>query len=215
MSSLLAIEVSPRFEYSASRKLTAQFIGKWKAEHSGGQVVVRDLAKANLPFVDLPWIGGAFTPAAQHSPESTAAIKVSNELVSELMAADHIVIGTPMYNFTIPAALKAYIDHIVRAGVTFSPNPRDRGRGTLLNEGLVKGKKVTIILTSAGDYSPGMPFESYNFASPYLRAILGFIGLTDVNIVLAGQAMSVDQGQKTMDEFALEFDAALSKAAAV
>jgi FMN-dependent NADH-azoreductase len=205
MSSLLAIEVSPRFDYSASRRLTGQFIGKWKAEHSGGQVVVRDLAKANLPFVDLPWIGGAFTPPEQHSPEATAAIKVSNDLVAELMAADHIVIGTPMYNFTIPAALKAYIDHIVRAGVTVNAN----------NEGQVKGKKVTVILASGGDYSPGAPFESYNFASPYLRAILGFIGLTDVNIVLAGQAMSVDQGQKTMDEFALELDAELSRAAAV
>jgi FMN-dependent NADH-azoreductase len=107
MSSLLAIEVSPRFDYSASRRLTRQFIGKWKSKHSGGQVMVRDLAKANLPFVDLPWIGGAFTPPEQHSPESAAAIKVSNDLVTELMAADHIVIGTPMYNFTIPAVLKA------------------------------------------------------------------------------------------------------------
>jgi FMN-dependent NADH-azoreductase len=205
MSSLLAIEVSPRFEYSASRKLTGQFIGKWKAEHPDGQVVVRDLAKTNLPFVDLPWIGGAFTPPEQHSPESSTAINVSNELVSELMAADHIVIGTPMYNFMIPAALKAYIDHIVRAGVTVNAK----------NEGQVKGKKVTVILASGGDYSPGAPFESYNFASPYLRAILGFIGLTDMNIVLAGQATSVGQGQKTMDEFAGQFDAELSSAAAV
>jgi FMN-dependent NADH-azoreductase len=119
------------------------------------------------------------------------------------MAADHIVIGTPMYNFTIPAALKAYIDYIVRVGVTVNAN----------NEGLVKGKKVTVILASGGDFSLGAPLEFYNYASPYLRAILGFIGLTDVNFVLAGQAPSVDQGQKTMDEFALEFDAELSKAA--
>jgi FMN-dependent NADH-azoreductase len=204
MSSLLSIEVSPRFDYSASRRLTSQFIGKWKAEHSGGQVVVRDLARTNLPFVDLPWIGGAFTPPDQHSPESATAIKVSNDLVSELMAADHIVIGTPMYNFNIPAALKAYIDHIVRVGLTVDAN----------NKGMVKGKKVTVILASNGDYSLGAPYESYNFASPYLRTILGFIGLIDVNIVLAGRSMSVEQGQKTMDEFAREFDADLSRAAA-
>jgi FMN-dependent NADH-azoreductase len=204
MSNLLVIEVSPRFGYSASRTLTGQFIEKWKAGHPDGQVVVRDLAKTNLPFVDLPWIGGAFTPPEQHSPESAIAIKLSNNLVAELMAADHIVIGTPMYNFMIPAALKAYIDHIVRVGVTFNSN----------YEGLVKGKKITVILVSGSDFSPGAPSESYNFASPYLRAILGFIGLTDMNIVLAGQTMAVDQGQKTMEEFARQFDGELSSAAA-
>ena len=102
---------------------------------SGGYVVERDLVKTNLPFVDLPWIGGAFTPPEQHSPESAAAIKVSDELVAEIKAVDEIVIGTPMFNFSIPAVLKAYIDQIVRVGVTVSPN----------NVGLLTGKKATII----------------------------------------------------------------------
>ncbi len=83
-------------------------------------VIVRDLVKTSLPFVDLPWIGGAFTSPESHSPESAAAIKVSDDLVAELKSADRIVIGTPMYNFAVPAALKAYIDHIVRVGVTVS-----------------------------------------------------------------------------------------------
>ena len=141
MPSLLAIQVSPRFETSTSRKLTALFVDKWRAAHPDGHVAVRDLARTPLPYVDLPWIGGAFAPPEQHSPESVAAIAISNELVGELQGADHIVIGTPMYNFSIPAALKAWIDHIVRVGVTVSPD----------NVGLLTGKKATIILATGGD----------------------------------------------------------------
>src|ERR1700740_3605342 len=114
MPSLLAIEVSPRHDFSASRKLTALFIDQWKAAHPGSAVVVRDLMKTPPPLVDHAWIGGALTPPEQHSPESVAAIRVSDDLIAELKAADHIVIGTPMFNFSIPAVLKAYIDQIVR-----------------------------------------------------------------------------------------------------
>jgi FMN-dependent NADH-azoreductase len=191
MPTLLAIEVSPRFNSSTSRKLTALFVDNWKAAHPGGTAVIRDLVTTNLPFVDLPWIGGAFTPPEQHSPESAAAIKVSDELVAELKAADQIVIGTPMYNFSIPAALKAYIDHIVRVGITVSAN----------NEGLLTGKKATVILASGGDFSPGSPVEKYNHASGYLRQVLGWIGIADVNIMLAGRARAGLQGETAIEQF--------------
>lgn len=190
MTSLLAINVSPRYDLSTSRKLTSLFAVKWQAAHPGGEVVERDLIKTNLPFVDLPWIGGAFTPPEQHSPESAAAIKVSNDLVAELQAADHIVIGTPMYNFSIPAVLKAYIDHIVRVGVT-----------VVDNVGQLTGKKATIILASGGDYSPGSPTEGYDLASGYLRQVLGFLGITDLDIVLAGMARAGTTGERAVEEF--------------
>jgi FMN-dependent NADH-azoreductase len=132
------------------------------------------------------------------------AIKVSDDLIAELRTADHIVIGTPIYNFSIPAALKAYIDHVVRVGVTF----------TTQYEGLLTGKKAGIILVSGDNFAPGSPFETYNVATSYLRQILGFIGITDVNVLLAGQALAVDQGGTTMDEFAGQFDQELSAAAA-
>src|SRR5947208_2688731 len=132
MASLLAIEVSPRFQYSTSRKLITVFVEKWKKANPGAPVVLRDLAKTSLPFVDLAWIGGAFAQPDQHSPENKAAIKVSDALVAELKAADRIVIGTPMFNFSIPAALKAYIDHVVRVGVTVSAD----------NVGLLTGKRA-------------------------------------------------------------------------
>ena len=171
MPKLLAIEVSPR-QSSTSRKLTALFIEQWKAARPGAGVIVRDLIRTPPPFVDLAWIGGAYTPHAQHSPENAAAINISDELISELKVADHIVIGTPMFNFSIPAVLKAYIDQIVRVGVTVSPD----------NVGLLNGKRATIILASGGDFNPGSPVEKYNQASGYLRQVLAWIGIKDAEI---------------------------------
>ena len=191
MPSLLAIEVSPRHNFSASRKLIALFIDQWKAAHPRSAVVVRDLMKTPPPFVDLAWIGGAFTPSEQHSPESVAAIRVSDDLIAELKAADHIVIGTPMFNFSIPAVLKAYIDQIVRVGVTVSPN----------NVGLLTGKKATIILASGGDFSAGSPVEKYNHASGYLRQVLAWIGINDVEIILAGRARAGAAGETAVEQF--------------
>jgi FMN-dependent NADH-azoreductase len=190
MTSLLAINASPRYELSTSRKLTSLFVEKWRAAHPGGGVVERDLITTTLPFVDLPWIGGAFTPPEQHSPESAAAIKISNDLVAELQAADRIIIGTPMYNFTIPAVLKAYIDHIVRVGVT-----------VVDNVGQLTGKKAIVILASGGDFSPGSPIEGYNYASGYLRQLLGFIGITDLDIVLAGAGRAGMAGETAVEAF--------------
>ncbi len=190
MPNLLAIGASPRYDYSTSRKLTSLFVEKWRAAHPDGQVVERDLLKTSLPFVDLPWIGGAFTPPEQHSSESAAAIKVSNDLVAELQSADYIVIGTPMYNFSIPAVLKAYIDHIVRVGVT-----------VVDNVGQLTGKEATVILASGGDFNPGSPVEAYNQASGYLRQVLGFIGLTDLDIILADRARAGMAGETAVEAF--------------
>jgi FMN-dependent NADH-azoreductase len=212
MPTLLVVEVSPRFDRSTSRSLTGKFVEKWKAATPSGNVVVRDLAKTHLPFVDLPWIGAAFGPPGQHSPEQAGAIKVSDDLVAELKAADHIVIGTPIYNFSVPAILKnnfsvpailkAYIDHIVRVGLTFTTNG-----------GLVTGKRATAIMTAGGDFAPGARYESYNLATPYLRQILSFIGITDVNVILAGRSRAVDQGETTMEAFVGQFEREVSAAA--
>jgi FMN-dependent NADH-azoreductase len=191
MPTLLALFVSARSGASTSRKLTEVFVHDWQSNHLDGRVIRRDLATNPLPYVDLPWIGGAFTPPEQHSPESQAAIKVSDELVAELQAADHIVIGTPMYNFSIPAVLKAWIDHVVRVGVTVSTS----------NVGLLTGKKATIILATGGDFGPGSPIEGYNQASGYLRAVLGWIGITDVEIVLANRARAGDYAETAVEAF--------------
>ena len=204
MPNLLAIVASPRGDYSVSRTLTAQFVEEWKTQHSGGSVVTRDLCKTELPFVGLPWIMGAYTPAEQHSPEMAQALKISNELIAELEAADHIVVGTPMYNFSTPANLKAWIDHVVRVGKTFNTS----------YEGLVKNKKVTVIISSGSDYSPGAHLESYNRETEYLKQIFGFIGMTDVSFVLAGGTSAIDQGKVKREEYVAKYETEVTAAAA-
>ena len=203
MPNLLSILASPRGEDSISRALTATFVEEWKKNHDGGSVVTRDLYKTDLPFVDLPWILGAYTPAELHSPEIKKALSISDELIAELQATDHIVIGTPMYNFSTPAILKAYIDHVVRIDKTFTPS----------YEGLLKNKKATIVISSGGEYAPGSQMEGYNAESSYLRQILGFIGITDVNIVLAGGSSAVDQGKVPRVELLAQYADKISAAA--
>jgi FMN-dependent NADH-azoreductase len=200
MSTLLAVNASPRLDQSTSRKLVSQFTSAWVAAHPQGRVIDRDLTRTHLPFVDAHWIHGAYTPAEQHTPEAAAAIKVSNDLVAELKAADHLLIGTPMYNFSIPAILKAYIDHIVRVGITVGPD----------NVGLLKGKKATVILASGGDFSPGSPVERFNQASGYLRQVLAWIGISDVEMILAGRARAGATGEFAVEAFgrAIELAAA-------
>jgi FMN-dependent NADH-azoreductase len=195
MPHLLSVVASPRGDYSISRTLTAKFVEAWKSKHPDGTVATRDLFHSHIPFVSLPWIAGAYTPADQHTPEMTEALKVSNEFIAELQAADHIVIGTPMYNFATPAILKAWIDHIVRIGVTF----------TASYEGLLKDKKVTVIIASGGVYTPGSHTESYNNETGYLKQIFGFIGLTDVQFILAGGTGAVDMGQVSREELIAQF----------
>jgi FMN-dependent NADH-azoreductase len=195
MPNLLSIVASPRGDYSISRSLVAKFVEAWQNKHPDGKVATRDLFATEIPFVDLPWIAGAYTPVEKHSPEMAQALKISNEFIAELQAADHILIGTPMYNFATPAILKAWIDHVVRAGVTFTSS----------YEGLLKNKKVTVIVASGGVYTAGSPTQSYDNETGYLRQILGFIGLTDVNFVLAGGTSAVSMGKITQDEFIAQF----------
>jgi FMN-dependent NADH-azoreductase len=125
---------------------------------------------------------------------------VSDHLVAELKSADRIVIGTPMYNFSIPARLKAYIDHIVRVGVTFEGgNNVFVTTGNAAHVGLLKGKSADIILASGGDHSRGSPTENHDQASVYLRQILFWIGIADVNIVVAPRAIAGANGETAVE----------------
>jgi FMN-dependent NADH-azoreductase len=208
MSTLLKIDVSPRGDYSISRKLGNHFATEWQSNHVGGEIITRDLATTKIPYVDLPWIAGAFSAPDKHTDEHKAALKISDELIAELLAADEVVISTPMYNFNVPAVLKAWIDHIVRLNKTFS-----YGADGL--KGLAAGKKVTVIIASGGEYTPGSHMESYNAEGPYIRVILGFIGITDITIVHAGGTNKVAQGEVAepvfLEKFVHEVDLAAAK----
>ncbi len=175
MANILHINSSVRNQGSISRQVTGEFIDQWKAAHPADQVVERDLASSPVPHLTEQMLGAFFTPADQRSPEQANTVKVSDALVAELFAADVILIGAPMYNFSISSTLKAWIDHVARAGVTFKYTET----GPL---GLLQGKKVYIFTSRGGIYSEG-PGKSMDFHETYLRGVLGFIGLTDITFV--------------------------------
>jgi FMN-dependent NADH-azoreductase len=178
MNTLLHIDASPRATRSHSRKLGQEFVAAWRANRPNGQVVNRDIGREPPPFVSEAWVEGAFTPPDQHSPAARQAIEISNQYVDELLAADHVLISTPIYNLSIPASLKAWIDQIVRAGRTF-------GFGAAGLEGLVKGKRMTVVVASGSDFRPSSSLGALNHIEPYLRAVFGFIGITDVEFIYA------------------------------
>jgi FMN-dependent NADH-azoreductase len=200
---LLVVEVSPRGEHSISRNLASTFVAQWRSSHPAGEVVSRDLAQTELPYVTLPWLQASLTPLDKHTPEMKAVLRQSDELVTELLAADHIVISTPVYNFNIPAKLKSYVDHIVRKGLTLG----------MKGEGLVSGKKCTLLVASGGVYTEGSPIRDRDIATAYLRLILKVIGIDDVTVVAAGGTKAVDLGERPRSEFLQAFKAAVESAA--
>ena len=204
MTKLLVVETSPRGGYSISRNMTRCFVADWRTMHPEGELVVRDLMETDLPFVTAPWLQAYFTPPEQHSPEMKEALRLSDELVAELLSADHIVIATPVYNYNIPAALKAWVDHIVRKGMTLGVD----------GQGLVTGKKATVLLASGGIYTEGSPIKDRDIANQYLRLILNVIGISDVTVIAGGGAKVVDLREQTMDGFLAKLRPAIELAAA-
>ncbi|NSY39681.1 FMN-dependent NADH-azoreductase [Leisingera sp. ANG59] len=172
---VLHIDSSARTEGSVTRDLSAQIVSRLGA----GNVVRRDLA-APLPLLDGAWIGANFTPADQRSDEQKQLLALSDSLIAELKQADTIVIGAPIYNFSVPSTLKAWIDLVARVGVTF----RYTESGPI---GLLEGKRAIVAVASGGTQAG----SDIDFATTYLRHVLGFIGITEVEIV-AADAMSID-----------------------
>ena len=205
MKTLLHIDVSPRADFSISRQLSRSAVEAWKQKHTDGKVVERDLSKTDLAFVDLDWITGAFSSVEQHTESHKKALLTSDLLIAELLSADLIVIGTPMYNFNVPAALKAWIDNIVRLNKTFSFSAAG------LN-GLAAGRRVLVIIAGGSSYEKGSPLESYDHQTPYMRTILGFIGITDVTFVMAGGTNRVATGEIDQATFLTPFLEEISSA---
>lgn len=204
-SHLLVVETSPRGPKSISRHLTRRFVDAWKAAHPHGQVTMRDLAAMSLPYVEASWLEAYFTPDDQQSSDMKERLRLSDVLVSELLAADHVVIGTPVYNYNVPAALKSWIDHIVRKGKTLGFD----------GKGLIPGKRATVLLASGGVYTEGSPIRDRDIATQYLRLIFRVLGITDIDFIAGGGAKAVDMGETTMTEFLGRFDEQLGLAAAL
>jgi FMN-dependent NADH-azoreductase len=193
MPTLLHIDSSP-LETSISRELTREFATSWKAKNPTGNVIDRNLAANPSKPIDQTWIGAAYTPDTARTDAQKAILASSDILIDELQKADEIVIGVAMHNFSIPSVLKLWIDQIARAGKTFS-------YGANGPEGLLKGKKATILIASGGVYETGTPAGAMNFVEPYLRAVLGFLGITDVNFVTAAGAAQIMMGAIDRETF--------------
>jgi FMN-dependent NADH-azoreductase len=169
---ILHLISSPRGEASFSIKLGNALVEKLQAANPDSTVKVHSLIKTPFPHLEEAHLNSFFTPVESRTPEMLEAVKHSDDAIAKLQDADIIVIGVPMYNFGIHSTLKAWIDHIARAGFTF----RYSEKGP---EGLVKDKKVYLAISTGGIYSEGA-MKAYDFTEPYLRAVLGFLGMTDI-----------------------------------
>ena len=189
MSKLLQINSSVFSAGGQSTQLANHYVEIWKKAHPSASVTVRDLSIEAVPHLDGARVGAFFTPAEQRSDEQKAVIAYSDSLIAELQAADTIVLAAPMYNFTVPSQLKAYFDHIARAGVTFKYTET----GPV---GLLTGKKAVVFSTRGGFYA-NTPNDT---ETNYIRQFLGFLGITEVNFVYAeGLAYGEDKKQAAIE----------------
>ncbi|UCR86961.1 FMN-dependent NADH-azoreductase [Pseudomonas chlororaphis] len=184
MSRILAVHGSPRGERSHSRRLTESFLQAWLEAHPQGRLTRREVGRASLPHVNEAFVAAAFYPEPQSRPLSMQAdLALSDELVTELLEHELLVISAPMYNFSVPSGLKAWVDQIVRLGLTFNTV---QDNGIAQYEPLVRGKKALIVTSRGGfGFGPGGELEAMNHADPWLRTALGFIGIEDVTVVAA------------------------------
>jgi FMN-dependent NADH-azoreductase len=183
---ILQINSSARSAGANSTRLADAITARLKAANPAAVVELRDLAANPHPVLDEAALGALFTPAEQRTPEQAARVALDDALIAQVQSADAIVLGVPMYNFGVPVQLKTWIDAIARAGVTF----RYTENGP---EGLLKGKKVYVALARGGIYRD-TPADSQ---VPYLKGVLGFLGMTDVEFIYAeGLAMGPESADK-------------------
>lgn len=194
---ILQINASARAEGANSTRLADAITARLRLNRPDAGLEVRDLARDPHPVLDEPALAALFTPAEQRTPEQAARVALDDALIAQLQSADAIVLGVPMYNFGVPVQLKAWIDAVARAGVTF----RYTAKGA---EGLVTGKKVYVALARGGLYRD-TPADSQ---VPYLKSVLGFLGMTDVEFVYAeGLAMGAESAAKAFEQAHAQIEA--------
>ncbi|RTL95833.1 MAG: FMN-dependent NADH-azoreductase [Hyphomicrobiales bacterium] len=183
--SILLITSSPRGDASHSTRVATDLAQKLIAADPANTLVVRDLVANPLPHIDPDYATGIYTPAEARTARQAEVVGVSDAVLDELFAADTVILATGFINFNISSTLKSWVDHVARSGKTFA-----YGEGG--PKGLVKGKKVYIVLASGGIYSEGAAVQM-DHAVPYLRSVLGFLGMTDVEVIrVEGVGMGAD-----------------------
>lgn len=181
MKKVLVINTSARTADSRSRKLTEVFIERWNQVHGSAVISFRELGNGDLPHINESWVIAASRPATARSEQELRTLKTSNAFIKELREADVIVLGAPMYNWSIPSTLKAYIDHVLRVNETFKVNPSDVQHPYT---GLLQNKTLYLLLSRGGQgYEKGEPNEHMNFQSTYLRTVFNMMGITNIHMV--------------------------------
>ena len=190
MKNILLIESSPRGSDSYSHQAARSIVNEFQTRNPGSGIVIRDLGQNPPPHVGSAFI--AAMSAEQRTPDQAWLLALSDALIDELFAADTVVVAAPMHNFGVPSTLKAWIDHVVRVGRTVAYSS---GKGP---EGMLKGKHAILVLASGGVYSNGH-MKAFDFTEPYLRAVLGFLGITDVEVVrVEGVAVGAIGAEKAL-----------------
>jgi FMN-dependent NADH-azoreductase len=198
MKKVLVINASARTLHSHSRKLTHVFIDEWRNRHTDSTIRFRELGNTDVPHVNENWIAGAFKPEAARSEVEIGALKTSDGYISELKEADVIVLGTPMYNWSIPSSLKAYIDQVLRVNETFKVDPTKTQHPYI---GLLENKAL-ILLLSRGDqgYEAGEHNEHMNFQTTYLKTIFNVMGISNIHVVVInGASLDKEELKKSID----------------
>lgn len=192
MKNLLIINASPRGERSVTRNLTKLFVTNWMEANPDHTICHREVGREPIPHVSELWISAAFKPADLRTEEEINVLKTSDKYIAELKAADVIVLGTPMYNWSIPSVLKAYLDQVIRANETVTMRPDDPRNPY---RGLLKDKKVYLLFSrgNAG-YEKDEYYAHMNFQTEYLKTVFKIMGLTDIQeIALNGSAFDPEE----------------------
>jgi len=200
MSSILLVTSSPRGAASHSTRVATDLALKLRDADPRQRIIIRDLVSQPLPHIDPDYASGIYTPAEARSQRQAEVVAVSDVVLDELIEADTVILATGFINFSISSTLKSWIDHISRAGRSFS-----YGEGG--PKGLVTGKKVYIVLASGGIYSEGAAVQM-DHAVPYLRSVLAFLGMTDVEVIrVEGVGMGEEATTKALEKATARIDA--------
>ena len=210
MKKVLIINSSARSLHSQSRKLTEVFTENWKSIHHNPVINFRELGNADVPHINENWIAAAFKPEAARSAQEIEALKISDVYIAELKQADVIVIGSPMYNWSVPSSLKAYIDQILRINETWKLNPANQQNPYI---GLLQDKTLLLLLSSGnGGYEQGAYNAHMNFQSTYLKTVFKVTGIDNIQVVSIEGAsfdpvqykLSVEQAHQKVKELVLK-----------
>jgi FMN-dependent NADH-azoreductase len=179
MSFILQIDSSYSGSDSASRLLAREFVTAWKQYHPDCQIAYRDLALQPVPYIDRTWVSAMNLPPDRYNPAQQQAMQASEPIISEFLAADGYIFALPMYGFTVPAAFKAYVEHLIRPGRTYTVDEKGL-------RGIVPpGKKMLVITSRGAEYTRDLALASFDFHEPYLRTIFGSFGIEDIKFIYA------------------------------